>query len=114
MEHADIIFRKKTFRIAVLVESRFPRVVSLKRCCGFSIPVRSGTCCRKAIRTTKLYIGAFRLGAAMKFCVACGPMLPTNFATEVHSMKKNASLTRASLWRKAAGQRSEPQSAEKA
>ena len=27
--------------------------------------------CRKAIRTTKPYIGAFRLGAAMKFCVEC-------------------------------------------
>src|SRR5262249_17298836 len=38
-------------------------------------------------------------------------MWPTNFATEVHSMKKNASLTRPSLWRKAAAQRSEPQSA---
>src|SRR6516164_3597924 len=30
-------------------------------------------------------------------------MSPTNFATKVHSMKKNASLTRPSLWRKAAG-----------
>jgi transposase len=30
-----------------------------------------------------------------------------------NSMKKNASLTRPSLWRKAAGQRSEPQSAKK-
>ena len=26
----------------------------LRRCCGFSTPVRSGICCRKAIRTTKL------------------------------------------------------------
>ena len=39
--------------MGVLVESRFPRVVSLKRCCGFSTPVRSGTCCRRAIRNDK-------------------------------------------------------------
>ena len=31
----------------------------------------NGTCCRRATRTTKLCIGAFRLGAAMKFCVEC-------------------------------------------
>ena len=47
--------------MGVLVESRFPRVVSFERCCRFSTPVRSGTCCRRAIRTTKPYIGAFRL-----------------------------------------------------
>src|SRR6478752_33593 len=29
------------------------------------------TCCRRATRTTKLCIGAFRLGAAMRFCGAC-------------------------------------------
>src|SRR6266699_7337117 len=28
-------------------------------------------CCRRATRTTKLCIGAFRLGAAMRFYVAC-------------------------------------------
>ena len=40
----------------------------LKRCCGFSIPARSGICCRKAIRTTKLCTGAFRLGVATRLC----------------------------------------------
>ena len=38
----------------------------LKWCCGFSIPARSGICCRKAIRTTKLCTGAFRLGVATR------------------------------------------------
>jgi hypothetical protein len=45
--------------------------VCSKRCCGFSTPAHNGTCCRSANRTTKLCIGAFRLGAAMRFCVAC-------------------------------------------
>ena len=31
--------------------------------------VRNGICCRKAIRTTKLCIDAFKLGAATRFCV---------------------------------------------
>jgi hypothetical protein len=34
--------------------------------------VRNGTCCRKAIRTTKLFIDAFKLGAATKFCAKRG------------------------------------------
>ena len=55
----------------VLGESRFRRVVCSKRYCGFSIQARNGTCCRRATRTTKRCIGAFRLGAAMRFCVAC-------------------------------------------
>jgi len=32
---------------------------------------RSGTCCRKAIRTTNPFIAAFKPGAAMKFCGEC-------------------------------------------
>jgi len=49
--------------------SRFRPVMCSKRCCGFSTQVRNGICCRKAIRTTKLCIDAFKLGAATRFCV---------------------------------------------
>ena len=50
--------------MGVLDASRFrPRHV-LEAVRGFSTQVRNGTCCRKAIRTTKLCIGAFKLGAA--------------------------------------------------
>src|SRR5262249_47130907 len=55
----------------------------LKQSCGFSTQVRNGICCRKAIPTTKRYIGAFRLGAAMRFCGGCCRRLLTSFATEV-------------------------------
>ena len=48
---------------------RLRPVMYWKRCCGFAIRVRNGTCCRKAIRTTKLCIDAFKLGAATRFCV---------------------------------------------
>jgi len=53
----------------VLGASRYRPVKCSKRCCGFSTQVRNGTCCRKAIRTTKPCIGAFKLGAATRFCV---------------------------------------------
>src|SRR5262245_58175988 len=43
-------------------------VAFLKQSCGFSTQARNGTCCRRATRTTKLCIGGFRLGAAMR-CV---------------------------------------------
>ena len=49
--------------------SRYRPVMCSKGCCGFSTQVRNGTCCRKAIRATKLCIDVFRLGAAMRFCV---------------------------------------------
>ena len=62
-----------------LAANRFPHVASLKRCCGFSTPARNGTCCRKVIRTTKLCIGDFRLGAATKFCAG----LLTDVANEL-------------------------------
>ena len=39
--------------MAVLDESRSRHGVCLKRFCRFSTQVRSGTCCRRAIRTTK-------------------------------------------------------------
>src|SRR6516162_10143546 len=55
----------------VLGANRLQRVVCSKRSCGFSTQARNGTCCRRATRTTKPCIGAFRLGAAMRFCVAC-------------------------------------------
>jgi hypothetical protein len=55
----------------VLGGNRLRHVMCLKRCRGFSTQARNGTCCRRAARTTKLYIGAFRLGAAMRSCVAC-------------------------------------------
>ena len=44
--------------------SRSRHVAFLKQSCGFSTQVRNCICCRKAIPTTKRYIGAFRLGAA--------------------------------------------------
>jgi len=43
------------------------RVVLEAGAVDFSAQVRS-TCCRRAIRTTKPYIGAFRLGAAADGC----------------------------------------------
>ena len=50
--------------MAVLDQSRSRHGACLKRFFGFSTPVRNGTCCRRAIRTTKQCIGAFRRGAA--------------------------------------------------
>ncbi len=47
-------------------QSQFQPVVCLKRCCGYSTQARNGTCYRKAIRTIRLWIGVFRLGAAMR------------------------------------------------
>jgi hypothetical protein len=55
----------------VLGADRFRRVMCSKRYWGFSTQARNGTCCRRATRTTKLCIGAFRLDAAMRFCGAC-------------------------------------------
>ena len=46
----------------VLVVNRLRAGACLRRCCGFSTPVRSSICSRKAIRTTKLCTDAFRLG----------------------------------------------------
>ena len=47
--------------------NQFRRGECLKRSYGFSTRARSGTCCHRAIRTTKPYIGAFRLGAVTRF-----------------------------------------------
>jgi hypothetical protein len=55
----------------VLDASRSRPDVSSKLYCGYSTPARSDTCCRKAIRTTNPFIGAFKSGAAMKFCGEC-------------------------------------------
>ena len=57
--------------MAILDENRSRHGACLRRFCGFSTQVRNGTCCRRVIRTTKRCIGAFRLGAATKFCVEC-------------------------------------------
>ena len=54
--------------MGVLDASRSRPVMCWKRYCGFSTQARNGTCCRKAIRTTKLCIDAFKLGAATRFC----------------------------------------------
>ena len=49
--------------------NRFRRGACSKQSCRFSTLARSGTCCRKAIRTTKPCIVGFSLGATAKFCV---------------------------------------------
>ena len=54
--------------MGVLDVSRSRTVMCWKRYCEFSTQVRNGTC-RKAIRTTKLCIDAFKLRAATRFCV---------------------------------------------
>src|SRR5215831_17599148 len=64
--HPEIIFRKSTCPMDVLDASRSRPDVFSKQYCGYSTPARSGTCCRKAIRTTNPFIGAFKHGAAMK------------------------------------------------
>ena len=57
--------------MVVLDANLFRRVGCLNRSCGFSIQVRNGTCCHKAIQTTKRYIGASRPGVVMKFYDVC-------------------------------------------
>ena len=47
------------------------RHVASEAVLSISTRVRNGICCRKAIPTTKRYIGVFRLGAAMRFCGGC-------------------------------------------
>src|SRR3974390_501770 len=72
---------------------RFQRGACSKQSCGFSTQARSGTCCRRAIRTTKPCIGGFRLGVTARVCVKFSRMLPTNFVTKGCWMKKRASST---------------------
>ena len=43
---------------------RYRPAMFSKRRCGFSTRVHNGTCCRKAIRTTKLCIDAFKVAVA--------------------------------------------------
>ena len=49
--------------------NRFRHGACSKRSCGFSTQARSGTCCRRAIRTTKPCIVGFKRGATATFCV---------------------------------------------
>src|SRR5215813_4761234 len=65
-ERSRIIFRRNTLPVVVLDASRSRHVAFLKQSCGFSTQVRNGIYCRKAIPTTKRYIGVLRLGAAMR------------------------------------------------
>ena len=67
----DDIVRQSVVFARVLDASRSRPDVFSKLYCGYSTPARSGTCCRKAIRTTNPFIGAFKPGAAMKFCGEC-------------------------------------------
>jgi hypothetical protein len=76
----------------VLAVSLFQRGRFSKACCGYSTPARNGTCCcRSVIRTTKPFIGVFRVGAETRFCVGFSWISPTSFAGAAHWMKKSAS-----------------------
>ena len=55
--------------MVVLDANRFRRGAYSKQSCGFSTQGRSGTCCRRAIRTIKPRIVGFSLGATATFCV---------------------------------------------
>ena len=54
-------FPEEHIATGILDGNRFRRGACLKRSCGYSTQVRNGTCCRRAIRTTRLCTGAFRL-----------------------------------------------------
>src|SRR5262249_56869363 len=83
--------------------SRSRHVAFLKQSCGFSTQVRNGICCRKAIPTTKRYIGGFRLGAAMSFFGGCWRVFLKSFAGEGGWVEKKASSTRRPRWPKGGG-----------
>jgi hypothetical protein len=92
-ERIRSISRKSRFPTVVLDANRSRPVACLKQSCGFSTQARSGTCFRKAIRTIGLCIVAFRVGAAMKCCVAFWQISPTNFERKARSTKRSASST---------------------
>ena len=77
--------------------------------------VRNGTCCRKAIRTTKLCIDAFKLGAATRFCVSVltdvANELRENGALDEEERSIDATFVMAEGWRVG---KSDQRSAEKA
>ena len=93
----------------------FRHVAFLKQSCGFSTQARNGTCCRKAIRTTKRYIDGFRLGAAMRVL----RRVLTDVANELRdrgALDEEECFIDATFveWPRVAGRRSEQRNAEKA
>ena len=68
----------------------------LKRSSGFSTQVRNGICCRKAIPTTKRYIGRFQArtrlsGPPRRSSVNSWSAEPSDFASKVSSERSPAS-----------------------
>src|SRR5262249_12600273 len=71
---SGIIFRKSTSPMDVLDASRSRPDVFSKLYCGYSTPARSGTCCRKAIRTTEAFVKSWVprnpvIRVLRKFCI---------------------------------------------
>src|SRR5262249_36052165 len=77
---SGIIFRKSTFPMDVLDASRSRPDVFSKLYCGYSTPARSGTCCRRAIRTTNPFI---RTSPLCVFCLARGIVTPAVIADHI-------------------------------
>ena len=100
--------------MGVLDASRYRPVMCWKRCCGFSTQVRNGTCCRKAIRTTKLCIDAFKLGAATRFCVGFWTDVANELRDKGALDEEECFIDATFGMAKVAGQKSEQRSAEKA
>ena len=81
--------------MGVLDVIRSRPVMCWKQYCGFSTQVRNGTCCRKAIRTTKLYIDAFKL--------CCNEILRLVLTDVANELRENGALD--SDFHRAAGSR---------
>src|SRR5262249_41797929 len=81
-------FPEERIPMDVLDASRSRPDVFSKLYCGYSTPARSGTCCRKVIRTTNPFIGAFKPGAAMKFGSTSLPSTPLGFPARPQSFSR--------------------------
>src|SRR5262245_18678345 len=81
-------FLEERIPMDVLDASRSRPDVFSKLYCGYSTPARSGTCCRKLIRTTNPFIGAFKPGAAMKFGSTSLPSTPLGFPDRPESFSR--------------------------